>query len=235
MAMTSISKAAHEVEQTWEAYVAARERFAALLGSLPAIEMGGGTPVRSAPKKTKPRGTVVGKIRITSTPAAKRDPTLDAPTVRLTAPHGATAGKRAVKDEEIRVAVVNALRGGPLQLGEIVDASGFSQPPVSKRLAALIAEGRVEKDGRAYRLAGERPAIATPSKTPVAPRIVEAAVRQSPAIADQVLKALEDGPAFFGQILEKTGASKAELFSCLAKLRGAGRVREDDGKWRIAA
>ena len=59
-----------------------------------------------------------------------------------------------------RLSILEALRGGPLTVGDIVDTTGLSQPNTSNHLSCLLECGLVtrEKRGRyaLYALADER-------------------------------------------------------------------------------
>ncbi len=59
-----------------------------------------------------------------------------------------------------RLAILEALRGGPLSVGEIVLATGLSQPNTSNHLACLHDCGLVAREQRGryvyYRLSDER-------------------------------------------------------------------------------
>lgn len=47
-----------------------------------------------------------------------------------------------------RLSILEALRGGPLSVGEIVEATGLSQPNTSNHLACLLDCGLVSREQR---------------------------------------------------------------------------------------
>jgi hypothetical protein len=86
---------------------------------------------------------------------------------------------------------------------------------------------------------GRKPAEPTLAVVPAPEKTARATAKPEERTnngADRVLGALEDGPLFFGDLMEKASLSKAGLYYQLAQLARAKRVRQDDDKkWRIAA